>query len=98
MSKPGLEILQFTAAVLFLAVLVISRLVLIHYGNTGIYGLGGLIGLVDVDAFILGMTQSAGTFTSGALAAKGGLAQPFTLDQNRVAPSLSRVPRETGWE
>ena len=58
-------------AVLFLAVLVVSHLVLIHFGNTGVYGLAGLLGLVDVDAFILGMTQSAGTLTTGSLAAKG---------------------------
>jgi uncharacterized membrane protein (DUF4010 family) len=69
-------------AVLFLAVLVISRLVLTHFGNTGIYGLASLIGLVDVDAFILGMTQSAGTLTSGSLAAKGIL---IAVASNNVA-------------
>ena len=60
-------------ATLFLAVLVVSRLVLTHFGNTGIYGLAGLTGLIDVDAFILGMTQSAGALTSRSLAAKGHL-------------------------
>jgi uncharacterized membrane protein (DUF4010 family) len=69
-------------AVLFLAVLVISRLVLTHFGNTGIYGLASLIGLVDVDAFILGMTQSAGTLTPGSLAAKGIL---IAVASNNVA-------------
>ena len=38
-------------------------LVIIHFGNTGIYGLASVTGLVDVDAFILGMTQSAGALT-----------------------------------
>jgi uncharacterized membrane protein (DUF4010 family) len=69
-------------AVLFLAILVISRLVLTHFGNTGIYGLASLIGLVDVDAFILGMTQSAGTLTSGSLAARGIL---IAVASNNVA-------------
>jgi len=68
--------------VLFLAVLVVSRLVIVHFGNTGIYGLASLTGLIDVDAFILGMTQSAGALTSGSLAAKGIL---IAIASNNVA-------------
>ena len=41
----------FVFAVLFVAVLVVSRLVMTRFGNTGIYGLASLIGLIDVDAF-----------------------------------------------
>jgi len=69
-------------AALFVLVLVISRLVLTHFGNTGIYGLASLIGLVDVDAFILGMTQSAGALTANSLAAKGIL---IAVASNNVA-------------
>jgi uncharacterized membrane protein (DUF4010 family) len=69
-------------AVLFLAVLVVSRLVITHFGNTGIYGLASLIGLIDVDAFILGMTQSAGAFTPGSLAANSIL---IAIASNNVA-------------
>jgi uncharacterized membrane protein (DUF4010 family) len=69
-------------AVLFLAVLVISRLVMTHFGNTGIYGLASLIGLINVDAFILGMTQSAGAFTPGSLAANSIL---IAIASNNVA-------------
>ena len=69
-------------AVLFLAVLVVSRLVLTHFGNTGIYGLASLIGLIDVDAFILGMTQSAGNLTPGSLAANSIL---IAIASNNVA-------------
>ena len=69
-------------AALFLLVLVISRLVLTHFGNTGIYGLASLIGLVDVDAFILGMTQSAGALTANPSAAKGIL---IAVASNNVA-------------
>ena len=67
---------------LFLAVLVISRLVIAYFGNTGVYGLASLTGLIDVDAFILGMTQSAGTVTSGSLAAKSIL---IAIASNNVA-------------
>jgi len=69
-------------ALLFLAVLVVSRLVITHFGNTGIYGLASLTGLIDVDAFILGMTQSAGALTTGSLAAKGIL---IAIASNNVA-------------
>ena len=69
-------------AVVFVAVLVVSRLVITHFGNTGMYGLAGLTGLIDVDAFILGMTQSAGAMTPGSLAAKGIL---IAIAANNVA-------------
>ncbi len=72
-------------AALFLAVLVISRLVITHFGNTGMYGLASLTGLIDVDAFILGMTQSAGALTPGSLAAKGIL---IAIASNNVAKGL----------
>ena len=68
-------------AVLFLAVLVISRLAMTHFGNSGMYGLAGLVGLIDVDAFIMGMTQSGGTLTT-SLAAKGIL---IAVASNNVA-------------
>lgn len=69
-------------AVLFLGVLVVSRLVLTHFGNTGIFGLAILLGLIDVDAFILGMTQSAGALTPGPLAASSIL---IAIASNNVA-------------
>jgi len=54
-------------AVLFLAVLVVTRVAVNHLGNTGIYGLATIVGLMDVDPFILGMTQSAGNLTPESL-------------------------------
>jgi uncharacterized membrane protein (DUF4010 family) len=86
----------FLFAVLFVAVLIISRLVLTHFGNTGMYGLASLIGLVDVDAFILGMTQSAGTLTPGSLAANSIL---IAIASNNVAKGFyayAFADRKTG--
>jgi len=85
----------FFAAV-FLAVLIVSRLAMTHFGNTGIYGLAGITGLIDVDAFILGMTQSAGALTPGSLAAKGIL---IAIATNNVAKGLyayAFADRKTG--
>ncbi len=83
-------------AVLFLVVLVISRLVMIRFGSTGVYGLASLAGLIDVDAFILGMTQSAGALTPGPLAAKGIL---IAIASNNVAKGFyayAFADRKTG--
>lgn len=83
-------------AVLFVAVLVASRLVMARFGNTGVYGLASLIGLIDVDAFILGMTQSSGTLTAGALAARGIL---IAIASNNVAKGFyayAFADRKTG--
>ncbi|MGO9096362.1 MAG: MgtC/SapB family protein [Bryobacteraceae bacterium] len=51
-------------AVLFLIMLTATHLVAQHLGSAGVYGLAGVMGLADVDPFIMGMTQSAGTATS----------------------------------
>lgn len=83
-------------AVLFLAVLVISRLAITHFGNTGMYGLASLVGLIDVDAFIMGMTQSAGTLTAGSLAAKGILISVATNNVAKGCYAYAFADRKTG--
>jgi uncharacterized membrane protein (DUF4010 family) len=59
----------FFFAFLFIAILVVTHLALTYLGRGGVYGLAGLMGLTDVDPFIIGMTQTAGTSTPLALAA-----------------------------
>ena len=54
----------FFFAVLFLAILVATHLVVTYLGRAGVYTLAGLMGVTDVDPFIMGMTQSAGGATS----------------------------------
>ncbi len=53
----------FLFAVLFVAMLVATRLVTVYLGKAGIYTLAAIMGVTDVDPFIMGMTQSAGTVT-----------------------------------
>ncbi len=86
----------FVFAVLFLAVLVISRLAMTHFGNSGMYGLASLVGLIDVDAFIMGMTQSAGAVTPGALAAKGILIAVATNNVAKGVYAYAFADRKTG--
>ncbi len=56
--------LAFFFAIIFLLILVITRLVFSHLGNPGAYALGAVIGFADVDPFIMSMTQAAGSATS----------------------------------
>ena len=54
----------FFFALLFLAILVATHLVVTYLGRAGVYTLAAVMGVTDVDPFIMGMTQSAGGVTS----------------------------------
>jgi len=47
-------------ATLFVAMVIGTHLAIVYLGNKGVYVLGGIMGLADVDPFILGIAQSAG--------------------------------------
>lgn len=51
----------FTFALIFLAVVIVTRLAVHHLGDRGLYTLAAIMGVTDVDPFIMGMTQAAGT-------------------------------------
>jgi len=55
--------------VFFLAILVVAKLAVQHFGATGVYLLAGIMGVTDVDPFIIGMTQAAGGITAVQVAA-----------------------------
>jgi uncharacterized membrane protein (DUF4010 family) len=54
---------------LFLGVLVLTHLVIAHLGRSGLYSLAAIMGVTDVDPFIMSMTQAAGGVTPVAAAA-----------------------------
>ena len=58
-------------ALLFLIVLVATRLASMYLGKTGVYTLAAIMGVSDVDPFIMGMTQSAGRATQLTVASTG---------------------------
>jgi len=61
-SKNPLELrAAFFFALLFVAIVVITQLVLHHFGSGGVYTLAAIMGVTDVDPFILGLTQSTNT-------------------------------------
>ena len=65
--------LQLEAAVVFAivltVVLVLTQLAATHLGKGGTYALAGVMGVSDVDPFILGLTQTAGKVTPLEVAA-----------------------------
>jgi uncharacterized membrane protein (DUF4010 family) len=56
---------------LFVAMLVATHLVVRYLGKAGVYSLAAVMGVTDVDPFIMGMTQSAGTEAPLRVAACG---------------------------
>jgi uncharacterized membrane protein (DUF4010 family) len=58
-------------ALLFVVMLTGTHLAVLYLGNTGVYTLAAIMGVTDVDPFIMGMTQAAGTLTPLPLAATG---------------------------
>lgn len=59
----------FAFAFLFLAMLVITQLAVTYLGRAGVNILAAIMGVTDVDPFIMGMTQAAGTLTPLKVAA-----------------------------
>jgi uncharacterized membrane protein (DUF4010 family) len=59
----------FGFAILFLVMLVATREAVVHLGQGGVYGLAGIMGVTDVDPFIMGLTQSAAVSTPLQVAA-----------------------------
>jgi uncharacterized membrane protein (DUF4010 family) len=53
----------FFFAILFLAMLVVTHLVVAHLGRAGVYALAAIMGVTDVDPFIMGITQATPTLT-----------------------------------
>jgi uncharacterized membrane protein (DUF4010 family) len=86
----------FLFAFIFLAALVVTKLVLDYLGTPGMYGLAAVMGVTDVDPFILGLTQSAGTSTP-LLQAAGAIL--LTAASNNVVKGIyafSFADRRTG--
>ena len=53
----------FLFSFVFLAITVITRLAIAHLGHRGLFGLAALMGVSDVDPFIMSLTQTAGAAT-----------------------------------
>jgi uncharacterized membrane protein (DUF4010 family) len=59
----------FVFALLFVTMVVITHYTVLYLGDRGVYTLAAIMGVTDVDPFILGITQSAGQGTGLNVAA-----------------------------
>jgi uncharacterized membrane protein (DUF4010 family) len=92
-----LELLAaFLFAALFLAMLIATQLAVTYLGKAGVNTLAAVMGVTDVDPFILGMTQAAGALT--ALKVAAGAVVIATASNNLIKGiyACSLADRKTG--
>ena len=87
----------FLFAAIFVAILVATNLVLTKFGRVGIFSLAAVMGCADVDPFIMGLTQSAGTSTSLATAAAAVVVATASNNAIKGIYAFAFADRRTGW-
>ncbi len=86
----------FGFACLFLAMLVITQLAVTYLGRAGVNILAAIMGVTDVDPFIMGMTQAAGTLTPLKVAAAAVLIAAASNNLVKGIYSYSLADKKTG--
>lgn len=86
----------FAFASIFVVLVVITTLVLRHFGSLGMYALAVVMGAVDVDPFIMGLTQSAGLTTPLAAAAAAVLLTTASNNALKGVYAFVFADRRTG--
>lgn len=96
-SKNPLELsTAFLFAFIFLAMLIVTQLAVAYLGQAGLNTLAAILGVADVDPFILGLTQDAGTVLAVKIAAGAIL---IAASSNNVAKGIyaySLADKQTG--
>jgi len=83
-------------AALFLAMLVATQLAIAYLGRAGVNTLAAIMGVTDVDPFIMGMTQAAGTLTPLSVAAAAVLIAAASNNLVKGIYAYSLADRQTG--
>ena len=83
-------------AVLFVGIMVITHLAVTYLGKAGVYSLAALMGVTDVDPFIMGMTQSAGKTAPLGVAADAILIAAASNNVVKGIYAYSWSDRKTG--
>lgn len=86
----------FVFAGFFLAMLIATQLAVTYLGHAGVNILAAVMGVTDVDPFIMGMTQSAGTLTPLKVAAEAVLIAAASNNLIKGIYSFSLADRATG--
>lgn len=95
-SNPLELMAAFLFAGFFLAMLVATQLAVTYLGRAGVNILAAIMGVTDVDPFIMGMTQAAGTLTPFKVAATAVLIAASSNNLIKGIYSYSLADRETG--
>jgi uncharacterized membrane protein (DUF4010 family) len=94
-----LELLAaFLFAALFLAMLVATQLAVTYLGKAGVNTLAAIMGVTDVDPFIMGMTQAAGSLTPVKAAAAAVLIAAASNNLIKGIYAYSLADRKTGMQ
>ncbi len=92
-----LELLTaFLFAILFLAMLVATQLAVRYVGTAGVKILAAIMGVIDVDPFIMGMTQAAGWLTPLKVAGAAVLIAAASNNLMKGIYAYSLADRKTG--
>jgi uncharacterized membrane protein (DUF4010 family) len=86
----------FLFAFLFLGIVILTNYTLTYLGKSGVLVLATIMGVIDVDPFILGITQSAGNSTSLAIAATAILIATASNNLAKGVYALMFGDRKTG--
>jgi len=95
-SNPLELMAAFVFAAFFLAMLVITQLTVTYLGHAGVHILAAIMGVTDVDPFIMGLTQAAGTLTPIKVAASSVLIAAASNNLIKGFYSYSLADRKTG--
>jgi uncharacterized membrane protein (DUF4010 family) len=95
--KNPLELLTaLLFAVLFLAMLIATQLAVTYLGKAGVNTLAAIMGVTDVDPFIMGLTQAAGKLTPVNVAAGAILIAAASNNIVKGLYAFSLADRKTG--
>jgi len=97
-SNPLELLAAFFFAFLFLAMLIATQLAVTYLGRAGVNTLAAIMGVTDVDPFIMGMTQAAGTLTPVKAAAVAVLIAAASNNLVKGVYSFSLADRKTGFQ
>ena len=83
-------------AALFLGMMVATHLAVTYLGRTGVYVLAAIMGVTDVDPFIMGMTQATPTLTPLAVASASILIAAASNNVVKGIYACTMADRKTG--
>ena len=95
-NNPLELVAAFVFALFFLGMLVATQLAVAYLGRAGVNILAAVMGLTDVDPFIMGMTQAAGTLTPLQVAAVAVLIAAASNNLIKGVYSYCLADRKTG--